>query len=143
MDLTWIATPYGLGAVGAVCVLAGFAVNKGIYWDKDDKVLKIGSKKHPKTLDRFNELFEAVKEIKTELEGVKMDVGLLKGSLEDANIRLFKLEVTNPQLPPAQRAEAYDECVRRGVNGWLKVYFERYVKPLIEKTLEDRLGGEV
>jgi hypothetical protein len=74
MELNWIATPYGLASVCAVCVLAAFIVTRGVYWDKDDKVLKIGSGRHPRTLDQFQELYADMKGMRTSIEGIDAQV---------------------------------------------------------------------
>jgi hypothetical protein len=143
-DLEWIASPYGLALCGMVCALIGFIVSRGIRFDKGGKV-KIGS-------DRFTSLFDCVNAIKSDVQGLAVrlngltaradamaaEVGTLKEIHEATRVTMLKLIITNPQLPVSLRAEAYDEyhgSLCR--NGWVKVYYEAAVKPLLEKQVQE------
>ena len=138
MDFSWIASPYGVILGAMACLLAGFIVSRGVYFDKDDRVLKIGSKRHPETLRQFNDLFEAVKDVRVEVKALSGKVCGLASETDALQIALLKMTITNEQLPANVRAEAYDEY--RDVhhkNGWVEVYYETNVKPLLERQAQN------
>jgi hypothetical protein len=132
MDLSWAASPYGLAIIIVLTGLAGFIASRGVYFDKDDKVLKIGSNKHPETLKQFHEIFKMVKDLKDTVEKLSSNI---------AEMKMIELKeiITNTQLPPNLRGEAYDEYIRRGGNSWVQAYFAREVKPILENQMNYRL----
>lgn len=144
MDLSWIASPYGVMLGAMLCLLIGFIVSRGIYFDKDDKVLKIGSKHHPETLRQFNDLFGIIKCVRDDTRGMSgkvdslaVEIDMLKKKNEEAQITMLKATITNTQLPPNLRAEAYDEYHNnRHKNGWVEAYYETEVKPLLKKQIQ-------
>jgi hypothetical protein len=112
MDLSWIASPYGLGLGGMLCVLIGFIVSRGVYIDKDDKVLKIGSKRHPETLRQFKDMLNTLRELsglRREMDVLRSETHASRGESEAVRVALLKMVITNTQLPVSQRVEAYDE----------------------------------
>jgi hypothetical protein len=129
MNLSWIATPYGVAAVCAVCVLVGFIVHKGIFWDKDDKVLKVGSKKHPETLVKFYELSDMVRKIGEKLDNFiettnrRLDE-VKEDTLEDRLIAL-RVEIQLNATSWETKLKLYDEYKRLGGNLYLDDWMER------------------
>jgi hypothetical protein len=48
---------------------------------------------------------------------------------------ILKLKVTNENLPPSERLKSYEAYEKLGCNGWMKVYAEKKLMPLIESDV--------
>ena len=108
------------------CLLAGFAVSRGIYFDKDDKVLKIGSKRHPETLRQFNELVGLVRAVK-ESDGKQTALIEETRAVSSDNAKdILRLTFYQESLTVANRLVAGKRYLALGGNGET----EKDVRPL-------------
>jgi hypothetical protein len=137
MELSWIASPYGLGLGGMLCILIGFIVSRGVYIDKDDQVLKIGSKRHPETLREFKEMFDTLRELSAGVVCLRSEIDAFRRDNDTMKATTLKMLITNTHLPVDQRVEAYDEYHNKlHKNGWVEAYFESEVRPLLEQQVQ-------
>jgi hypothetical protein len=143
LDATIQVNNWGFYAIVMVVLLGALVVFKGLSWDRDKKVLQIGSKKHPETLDKFNTLIDTVGALCTKVDGFEQLMADFKTQNEETQVALLKGTITDTQLPPQTRSDAYDMYKKHGNNSWVDNYYIHEVKPELEKVLELRLhGGE-
>jgi hypothetical protein len=48
---------------------------------------------------------------------------------------ILKLKVTNENLPPSERLKSYEAYKKLGGNGWMEVYAQKVLLPLIENDV--------
>jgi hypothetical protein len=122
-------SPYGIAAL--VLVMApiffilyrrGFRIEQ-----KDGDVFQLGvDTPFEKTNARFKSLCENSAE--------------LKNKLNDINLDILKLQITNERLPASYRLQAYDEYKRLGGNSWVDEYTVKYLKKEVADVMTHRLG---
>ncbi|MDR1216013.1 MAG: hypothetical protein LBK25_04955, partial [Treponema sp.] len=54
---------------------------------------------------------------------------------------VLKLQITDEQLPPSYRLDAYDEYKQLGGNSWVDDYVKKYLKRDVADAMAHRLGG--
>jgi hypothetical protein len=76
------------------------------------------------------------------MNNIETSVGSIKESHGDIIMAILKENITNKELPPQERVRAYEKYKSKGGNGWVDAYYNKFVKPMLDTSLELRLGGE-
>jgi hypothetical protein len=81
-----------------------------------------------KTNSRFKQLCSDVhetvaitKEVNERVSRVELDI--------------LKLKVTDENLPPSERLKSYEAYKKLGYNGWMEIYVQKILMPLIENEV--------
>jgi hypothetical protein len=123
-------------AMGGVIVILGWIKPKVRVRQKDGDEFILGDDTpFEKTNKRFKDLCE-------NSAGLKDAIGKLGAGLNSAHLDILKLQITNEQLPPDCRLEAYDEYKALGGNSWVDKYTDTYLKPKVADVMKHRLEGE-
>jgi hypothetical protein len=87
-----------------------------------------------KTNARFKRLCDNSMELKSKL-------GVIEAGMKSTRLDVLKLQITDEQLPPSYRLQAYDEYKQVGGNSWVDDYVEKYLKRDAADAMAHRLGG--
>jgi hypothetical protein len=72
---------------------------------------------------------------------LKNTLKALEAEMKSTRLDVLKLQITDEQLPPCYRSDAYDEYKELGGNSWIDDYVKKYLKQDVADAMTHRLGG--
>jgi hypothetical protein len=102
---------------------------------KDGDIFQLGmNTPFEKTNARFKSLCDNSAELKNTLKALEVE-------MKSTRLDVLKLQITDEQLPPSYRLDAYDEYKELGGNSWVDDYVKKYLKRDVADAMAHRLGG--
>jgi hypothetical protein len=129
-------SPYGLITILLIMMPVFFIVYKRGFRieQKDGDVFQLGmNTPFEKTNARFKSLCENNMELKSKLDAIEAE-------MKATRLDVLKLQITDEQLSPSYRLQAYDEYTRLGGNSWVGDYVKKYLKRDVADAMAHRLG---
>jgi hypothetical protein len=130
-------SPYGIIVVLLVFIPVFVIIYKRGFRieQRDGDVFQLGmNTPFEKTNTRFKSLCDNSAELKTKLD-------VIEAEMKSTRLDVLKLQITDEQLPPSYRLDAYDEYKQLGGNSWVDDYVKKYLKRDAADAMAHRLGG--